>query len=462
MFRFSPSKSLSNILGFKFIPLNSFLTAFILILTLRRFYKNEKKIKKRIKVVFLPKTLFTPDLENIFLPEDNDMELYYISREPLKILAKRLFPETLNEFNYFSEDNKDIQIKKKRLEKHWLYSLKIFSFITKTKCFLTPSYYYRDQHEFAKAAINNNINFIALHKECITSPITRLARESVYKDSGGPFYGSMIVTQNQEEKDTMVKAGCFDKDRILVTGCPRIDPFFNSHGEVKARYFDKGFSLSESDISQLQNRKFDIVFFSFNFKSYLPIFRGKPKWPKNFKGKKINPWDWSKLGERFHSFVFDFAKAYPDLDVALKVKQGNKIPLNLKNRSISKNLKIFSTGEGGILAANAKVISAFNTTVIFESIASRTPVIIPAFEEACLNSSEKEIGTLQLESTVDYAENEKHFEKLILEKISNYSKISKTFSDQEKQILKRYIGFYDGESGVRTRNVILDHIRSGL
>ena len=90
MFWFSPSKTLSNILGFKFIPLNSFLTAFILILTLRRFYKNEKKIKKRIKVVFLPKTLFTQDLENIFLPEDNDMELYYISREPLKILAKRL------------------------------------------------------------------------------------------------------------------------------------------------------------------------------------------------------------------------------------------------------------------------------------------------------------------------------------------------------------------------------------
>ena len=161
-------------------------------------------------------------------------------------------------------------------------------------------------------------------------------------------------------------------------------------------------------------------------------------------------------------FCLEFSQLCRLLCYCLKIKQGYNLPLTLKRKNLPSNLKIFSTGEGGLLAANAKVISAFNTTVIFESIACRTPVIVPSFEEASINSFEKEIGTLKLGSTVDYAENEKHFEKLILDKILNYSKISKAFSEEEKKILKRYIGFYDGKSGARTREKILEHIRSNI
>ena len=271
---FSPSKFISQILEYKFIPLNPFLTAFILILTLRKFYPKDKRSRKRIKVVFLPKTLFTPDLENIFLPNDSDFDIRYISREPLKILAKRFLPETLHEYNYISEENKKTELEKKALEKHWFYALKIFSFLTKTKCFLTCAFYYKDQHEFAKAAIKNNIYFVALHKECITTPVKRLAINNLYKYGTGPFHGSMILTQNLEEKESLVDSNCFEKDKIFVTGIPRIDPFFNKGKKVKPRYFDKGFSLSSSEISQLQNRKFDVVFFSFAPNTYLPVFKG--------------------------------------------------------------------------------------------------------------------------------------------------------------------------------------------
>lgn len=382
---------------------------------------------------------------NVFRQDDTEYELWYIARESLRGIASVYLQPHLSEYNYQSVDAA-IAFRKYALREHWSKTLKILKTIIRPCAFLTCAYYYREEREFAAASVANGIPFVALHKECITTPVTRVARQEIYGRMSGRFTGTRITTYNEDEKATIVAAGCADADIIDVVGCPRMDAVFTRPP------------------SAAPARKFDVVFFSFSKTTYLPVFRKVPCWPSKVENISITPWNWSEVYNRYHTFAVAFARSHPLLKVALKVKTGFNISDVLGSGALSDNLpgnlEIISAGEGGKLAVSAKVISGFNSTVLLEALAAKTPIVVPAFAEARAGSVAERYGTLRLGATVRYAATEHSFEHLLTECAARTPDRHRSFTSDERQVLERYIGFVDGQSGRRMRNSIARAIES--
>lgn len=415
-----------------------------MLMTCRRYYRGKQAIHKvhrnRRRVFFIPKTLFAEDLVHIYTADDPDYELWYVSREPLIRISSAFLPEELSQYNYCS-DSEEANIAKDELRSHWRKTLRIFSNVVKPAAFLTCAYNYLEQREFAAASVANRIPFIALNKECITTPITRAARANVYGSLSGPFTGSFITTYNEDERETLVISGCIRPDQVEVVGCPRMDPLFQDCPPNSRRAV------------------YDIVFFSFSCHTYLPHFKGIPHWPKQIGALAIEPWDWSDLYMRFHCYVDKFARSHPTLRIALKVKTGFNIEDTLLkdsvgNSALPPNLELLTSGEGGTLAAGARVVCGFNSTVLLEALAARTPVVCPAFGEADSGTVAGKLGTLSLGSTVFYAADEEDLTRRLEALAITTPDRSRALNYDEQVTLSKYIGFLDGRSGARARTSV--------
>jgi hypothetical protein len=396
----------------------------------------------RRRIFFLPKTLFLDDLANVIKEDDPDFDLWYVAREPLRRIAGVYLPAHLSEYDYTST-NSEVAAGKEQLYLHWAETLRIFKKVLNPAAFVTCAYYYREEREFAAACESNGVRFVALHKECITTPVTRVARREVYERLSGRFTGTLITTYNEEEKSTIVDAGCAEADRVDVVGCPRMDHMFGKRAQADTAVAGR----------------FDVVFFSFSETTYLPVYRRIPRWPAVVDGIRIEPWDWSELYTRYHHFAIRFASAHPALRVALKVKTGFNLSgiLSDDGRShhdLPSNLTLIAGGEGGGLAATANVVCGFNSTILLEALAARTPVIVPAFGEAELGDVREVYGTLRLDGAVEYAKSEGDLERR-LEILGREVPIrTRAFTEVERQVLERYVGFADGRSAERMRRSI--------
>jgi hypothetical protein len=429
-----------SLAGTRIVSRSPVLTALVLAATARPFHRRGGHSKlKRQRIVFLPKTLFREDLISVFEADDADYELWYIAREPLRRLANMYLPAHLSEYDYRSLDAA-VDRRKDALRKHWQATLRLFKAIISPAAFVTCAYYYREEREFAAAAVASDIPFIALHKECITTPVSRAARQEVYGRMSGRFTGSLITTYNEDEKATIVAAGCAEPTDVDVVGCPRMD-----------RIFAAGHATRRAPA-------FDVVFFSFSKSTYLPIYRKVPRWPAAVDGVPISAWNWGELYDRYHLFALRFARRHPSARVALKVKTGFDISDILRSEagqdSLPPNLEVIPGGEGGTLAAAAKVVCGFNSTVLLEALAAKTRVIVPAFAEAELGSVAERYGTLRLGDAVSYAKSEDAMERLLLDELAHEPDRQRPFSTAERAALERYIGFTDGRSGERMRSSI--------
>jgi hypothetical protein len=447
----SVSQATARILGWRFMPRSPLITAFVMLLTCRKYYRGKRASstapRGRRRVFFLPKTLFTEDLVNIFLPDDPDLDLWYVSREVLAQLAEAYLPKHLSEYDYRSE-NEEIARRKEALRRHWRAAIRIFARVANPAAFLTCAYYYRDQREFAAACVANGIPFVALHKECVTTAVARVARQEVYGQFSGQFTGSSITTYNEDEKGTIVAAGSAPADIIDVIGCPRMDPVFRER-------------VATTDPA----RVFDVVFFSFSRSTYLPYYKKVPRWPARVDGVEIRPWDWSQLYARYHQLAIEFARSHPRLRVALKVKTGFNIndilPAEGSGRaSLPENLTLISSGEGGTLASAARVVCGFNSTVLLEAIAARTPVVVPAFGEAVLGSTAERLGTLQLGEAVIHARDEEELTRHLEMLAEGTPDRDRALNPAEQQALAKYVGFFDGRSGERARECVIRAVRN--
>ena len=115
------------------------------------------------------------------------------------------------------------------------------------------------------------------------------------------------------------------------------------------------------------------------------------------------------------------------------------------------NTEIIKGGVGHTLLPNANIVIAFNSTTIFESIASKTPVIIPNFDK----NKDKDLFKMELRNTnlIKIANTKSEFmEYLDQFQISN--KRHKNLSKIEKEILDKYMGNNYGNSGLRLLNII--------
>ena len=84
------------------------------------------------------------------------------------------------------------------------------------------------------------------------------------------------------------------------------------------------------------------------------------------------------LYEKTLKYLLEYAKKNPNIKLILKGKTGTHNNL-LKSNYLSKNCIFINGGTGEKFLKDAKVVVAFNSTIVFETIASNRNLIIPNF-----------------------------------------------------------------------------------
>ena len=222
-----------------------FLVAILLVIASKAYFSNGKKNAPKV-LHFIPKTAFIDDLEAIFGRNDNSIQLRSFNREFLLALTSPYFSKGRNEYNFINVETAEDDIS---IQKRLSNILQYFTMMTNTSGFITCAYNYCEQRDLAKIARKMGLSFIALHKECITTPYTRaVSRNLIYKTQVGQFWGSLLLTYNEDERRSITQAG--GNYKAIAIGCPRAD-----------NYFTSGDYGSPTNSNNQENLDIDLLFF---------------------------------------------------------------------------------------------------------------------------------------------------------------------------------------------------------
>ena len=166
--------------------------------------------------------------------------------------------------------------------------------------------------------------------------------------------------------------------------------------------------------------------------------------------EKIN-----KLYNQTLKYLFEFAKTNPDIQIVLKGKTGvhNKEQPNLN--SLPQNCRFIDGGSGHSFLKNASVVIAFNSSIVFEAIASNRNLIIPNFNRE----------NIIYKNILHKIENKKYF---VYSKIQFNKKLkfyldlkykNKKLSKPDIKTLKYFLGNTDATAGIKMRKFFEKTIR---
>ena len=401
-----------------------FLVAILLVIASKAYFSNGKKNAPKV-LHFIPKTAFIDDLEAIFGRNDNSIQLRSFNREFLLALTSPYFSKGRNEYNFINvetaEDDRSIQ---KRLSN----ILQYFTMMTNTSGFITCAYNYCEQRDLAKIARKMGLSFIALHKECITTPYTRAARNLIYKTQVGQFWGSLLLTYNEDERRSITQAG--GNYKAIAIGCPRAD-----------NYFTSGDYGSPTNSNNQENLDIDLLFFPFSPFGYLPIYRKRRVSPAGFEHiEGIETVEFSKLLRSSVEWVIDFAKSNRHMKIVVKTKVGFSLaqilPEEIGTISELENVTIVETGTANSLIKRSKSIFGFNSTVLIEGLAANKNVICP-FDKSWSEDLRSQV-TLQLDNAVSYVSSSTQLSKSVHK--MNKNKQCGDVERARKQVMIKYLG----------------------
>jgi hypothetical protein len=233
-----------------------------------------------------------------------------------------------------------------------------------------------------------------------------------------------ISVYSESQKNILIKSNIAKKSQIVVNGCPRSD-----------------FSYKLRNIKPKDNT---IVFYLIEFDRYK-----QNDFQKLFSKININ---WKKLFYQTISYLLEFARENPHLKIILKGKIGTHKKNLFDDIILPKNCSYIYMGTGEKILRNAKIIIAFNSTVVFETIASNRNLIIPNFnnENKIRNKYLHQINNKRF-----FINTKKEFySKLKLYLSTSYKK--RAYSKQEIQTLKYYLGNTNGTSSAKMKKFLIN------
>ena len=147
----------------------------------------------------------------------------------------------------------------------------------------------------------------------------------------------------------------------------------------------------------------------------------------------------SKLYNQTLKYLFEFAKKNPDVQIILKGKTGAHEKGQSNLNPLPSNCRFIDGGSGHILLKIASAVIAFNSTIVFETIASNRNLIIPNFNNE--NKIYKNI-LLNTENKKYYVNSKIQFDKKIKYYLDlNYKK--RKLSTPDVKTLKYFLGNID-------------------
>ena len=427
-------KKIIDVIAYSGLLLNFPLLTFIKLIV---FTKKIHKAKGKKKILFLYKSAGMEDVYSVYYKKNTEFEIYALPRKYIKFIFKYFFGtyqnnEILTKFNIEEE-----LIKKRILYKKFLIKIvKYYKFFLNIKIILNFNIFYYEDWDLALAAKKNKIKFITLHKECAKSEGKRLLDLEIYKKYINKYLGDKIVVYNEEEKNVIASSKIIKKKNIYVTGCARIDYCFE---------FGKNKNL---------NSRLNIIYYAIQNNISLPYFNSKFI---NVNNHKLHPYTWNDNLEKFESILFDYLELNSNFALTIKTKTGNADQIErLKKFKKFNNVKIINEGRGGYLLKNADLCIAFNSTIIFEAMASLTPVFIPKVDI----KKEYESFLFDLTNTTNVfdIQNAKQFSELFDNFLNKKLQIDEIISEKNIKKLQLKIGNPDGKSGNRLKKFIENNL----
>ena len=163
--------------------------------------------------------------------------------------------------------------------------------------------------------------------------------------------------------------------------------------------------------------------------------------------KQVN---WKKLYKQTLKYLFKFAKKNPEIQIILKGKTGIHKKGHAELNNLPQNCIFIEGGTGHELLKNASVVIAFNSTILFETIASNRNLIVPNFNNE--NKMKKNL-LLEIKNKKYLINSERDFQNKIVFYLSLKYK-NKKISKIDSKSLKYFLGNANGNSCEKMREFL--------
>ena len=404
---------------------NHELCALILWFNIRKLKKIKFTNKNTKKILVFSKSGGNEDLRESFqIYKKNNIIFFWIPRSFLKKIFNYYFINHHN-YDYFTKPINSNEINKKKLYIKFLTStFRSLDKFLKLDGFISFNIFYYAEKYFEEVCVNLNKKFIILHKESALTPLEEQYYPHNYKKYNDKSLSHRISVYSESQKKILIKSGIGTKNQIFINGCPRSDFSFKLR-KIKPKKKVVVFYLIET--KRNINNKFQLLFYKSSF-------------------------TWEKLYKQTLKYIIEYALKNPNVDVILKGKTGAHKQSDFNKKLLPNNCTFIDGGTGEKFLKDAKVVIAFNSTIVFEVIASSRNLIIPNF-----NFENKKRKKLMHE-----IRNKKYFvnsKDQLYKKLNFYLKskyINKKLSNADNKTLKYYLGNSDGKSGNRMREFIIN------
>ncbi len=388
------------------------LCALILWLNIRKSKSINHLNKKNKKVLVFPKSGGYEDLiESYNNKNTNNIIFFLLPRIFLKRVFLNFF-ENDYERDYYTKLSKTEELNKKKKYIEFLSTtFKFLSNFIKFDGYISFNIFYYAEKYFEEVCIKLDTKFIILHKESALNPSEEVKAPIIYGKYNDKSLSYRISVYSESQKKILLKSKIANKKQIIVNGTPRSDYAFK--------------------LRKIAPKGKIIVFYLIEYNRTASILSSD---------RKLN---WNKLYNQTLKYLLEFANKNPNIQIVLKGKTGvhNKNQSNLKD--LPKNCSFIDGGVGHAFLKNASVVIAFNSTIVFETIASNRNLIIPNFNN---ESKIKQKYLHKIKNKKYFANSRKQFD----EKVKFYLDLkykNKKLSGSDKKTLKYFLGNTDATSG---------------
>ena len=401
-----------------FVKVNSpKICAFIISLNIRKLKLIKSYSKNTKKILIFPKSNGTEDIIESFKNKKSNIIFFLLPRPFLQKIFFCFFNKSYCQ-DYFTKLTKLKDIKKKDSYVSFLTStFRYIEYFKQFDGFISFNLFYYAEKYFEEVCINLNKKFIILHKESAFTPLEEKRAPEIYKKFNDKSFSYKISVYSESQKKILIKSRIADKNQIAVVGTPRSDYAYR--------------------LRKIAPKEKIIVFYLIEYNRFTPI-----------SGPKIK--NWSKLYNQTLKYLFEFAKNNPDIQIILKGKTGVHEKGQSNLNPLPQNCRFIDGGSGHSLLKNASAVIAFNSTIVFETIASNRNLIIPNF-----NGENKVYKNIlhKIENKKYFVNSKIQFNKKIKLYLDlNYK--NKKLSTPDIKTLKYFLGNIDATAGAQIRKFL--------
>ena len=403
-----------------------FFTAIIWRISLIKVHGKGSKVNRK-KVIILSRAGGNEDVQNALKNANKPCSYYLFPRSLVKHIFAIYLDGLVSDADYRSRTS-EIKNKKLLYKNHLSKVLFWFKKLFGLDAFIEFNITYHPEKELAEASKLNEINFITLHKECLMTEESAKLCMSTLKERHLKFHIDRIGVYNKVTKDTILGAGLSDQSRIIVTGCSRMD-------------------LSHKQRLHRKNpKKSKLVYFMIQNTAGITQKQGRDGSIETFE----------QLAKIVTQSLVKIAHEEPNMEFVFKTKIGySDMQKDLLSDDIPSNIKMVYDGTGHNLLLDASVVVGFNTTAVFEAIASGCQVVSPELFSEVPDSLKDFV--FYLGDSAYLPRNSNEFQNIVSDLLEK-NKFNKSLSSSKKKLLDDVFGNSDGNAGKRTMNLIEDNI----